>query len=94
MRTDDLLSILDNLNPTDRKEAISIATAVTDHMPWVPNPGPQTEAFFSKADEVFYGGQAGGGKTDLLLGLALTAHTKSLVPVSYTHLTLPTIYSV
>lgn len=79
MKTDDLLKILANLNPGDRKEAVSLATAVTEHMPWVPNPGPQTEAYFSKADEVFYGGQAGGGKTDLLLGLALTAHTKSLV---------------
>lgn len=46
---------------------------------WVPNPGPQTEAYFSQADEVFYGGQAGGGKTDLMLGLSLTQHQSSLV---------------
>jgi len=45
---------------------------------WFPNPGPQTDAFFSKADELFYGGAAGGGKTDLVLGLADTSHTKSL----------------
>ncbi len=32
-----------------------------------------------KADELFYGGQAGGGKTDLGLGLALTAHRRSLI---------------
>jgi hypothetical protein len=31
-------------------------------MKWVPNPGPQTEAYFSPADEIFFGGQAGGGK--------------------------------
>ncbi len=31
------------------------------------------------ADELFYGGQAGGGKTDLGLGLALTAHKRSLI---------------
>jgi hypothetical protein len=41
----------------------------------VPNVGPQTEAYFCEADELFYGGQAGGGKTDLLIGLALTAHS-------------------
>lgn len=29
---------------------------------WTPNDGPQTMAFYSLADEVFYGGRAGGGK--------------------------------
>lgn len=54
------------------------AAATADRV-WVPNPGPQTEAFFSPADEIFYGGQAGGGKTDLLCGLALTEHERSLI---------------
>lgn len=46
-------------------------------MLWVPNPGPQTQAYFSPADELFYGGEAGGGKSDLLIGLALNEHTVS-----------------
>src|ERR1043166_4955896 len=46
---------------------------------WVPQPGPQTEAYLSEADELFYGGQAGGGKSSLLIGLALTAHRKSII---------------
>ena len=46
---------------------------------WVPNPGPQTEAYLSEADELFYGGEAGGGKTTLLAGLATTCHTQSLI---------------
>lgn len=29
---------------------------------WLPLPGPQTAAFYSEADELFYGGAAGGGK--------------------------------
>ena len=29
---------------------------------WHPSPGPQTDAYFSEADELLYGGQAGGGK--------------------------------
>lgn len=29
---------------------------------WIPNPGPQTEAYFSKADVLLYGGAPGGGK--------------------------------
>lgn len=46
---------------------------------WVPNIGPQTHAHYSLADDTFYGGQAGGGKTELGLGLALTEHTRSLI---------------
>jgi len=45
---------------------------------WLPLPGPQIAAYLSPAQELFYGGQAGGGKTDLLIGLALTAHKKSI----------------
>lgn len=51
----------------------------TNDFTWQPLPGPQTQAFHSEADELFYGGAAGGGKTDLLLGLALTSHSKSIV---------------
>jgi hypothetical protein len=36
-------------------------------------------AYESKADEIFYGGAAGGGKTDLLIGLALTAHQRTII---------------
>lgn len=46
---------------------------------WIPNPGPQTEAFFSAADLLLYGGQGGGGKSDLLLGLAMTQHRRTLI---------------
>lgn len=45
---------------------------------WVPQPGPQLEAFLSPADQVLYGGAAGGGKTDLGVGLALTQHQQTL----------------
>lgn len=46
---------------------------------WKPLPGPQTKAFHCEADELYYGGQAGGGKTDLLLGLAGTSHHRSII---------------
>lgn len=43
--------------------------------PWVPTQGgPQQAAYDSEADIVGYGGAAGGGKTDLAIGLALTRH--------------------
>ena len=47
--------------------------------PWLPQPGPQADAYLSEADFLFYGGAAGGGKTDLAIGLALTAHRRSIV---------------
>lgn len=54
-------------------EEIKSSTAL-----WVPQSDPQRLALESRAFELFYGGQAGGGKTDLLLGLALTRHKKSI----------------
>lgn len=40
---------------------------------------PQFEALESHADVLFYGGSAGGGKTDLLIGAALTRHKRSVI---------------
>lgn len=48
-------------------------------MCWLPQDGPQSDAFYSQADELLYGGAAGGGKTDLLVGLATTQHERSLI---------------
>ncbi len=39
---------------------------------WRPLPGPQTMAYESQADVIGFGGAAGGGKTDLAIGKALT----------------------
>jgi len=46
---------------------------------WEPQPGPQRAAYYSDADIVFYGGAAGGGKTEILLGLAITAQEHSII---------------
>lgn len=48
--------------------------------PWVPRCGqPQTLAYESLADVLGYGGAAGGGKTDLAIGKAITQHQKTLI---------------
>lgn len=67
------------LSPEDRKKLQTLPAVQDELGRWNPNPGPQTEALRSPADELFYGGQAGGGKTDLIVGLSLTEHEKSLV---------------
>ncbi len=46
---------------------------------WTPFAGPQTAALNSAADILFYGGAAGGGKTDLICGAAITRHHKSII---------------
>ena len=47
---------------------------------WAPYPGsPQERALNSSADIIGFGGQAGGGKSDLLLGLGLCHHRKGIV---------------
>jgi hypothetical protein len=66
------------LSPEERRE-VERALASSKFRLWAPTPGPQMDAYFSDADELFYGGAAGGGKTSLIIGLALTAHQRSLV---------------
>lgn len=61
------------------REEIDRLIAEIDLPLWQPLPGPQSDACVSEADELFYGGAAGGGKSDLILGLALTAHRRSAI---------------
>lgn len=70
----DLLSFLTDEEKAEVDEILKAELPV-----WVPLPGPQTTAFESLADVIYYGGSAGGGKSDLLLGLALTAHSSSII---------------
>ena len=66
--------------PPDQLKALDKAILEeTGKMKWVPNPGPQTEAYFSQADELFYGGGAGGGKSSLICALAVQNHKNSLI---------------
>ena len=74
-----LLAAIGELSPEDYVELErEVLTATKPHV-WVPNPGPQTRALESEADELFYGGSAGGGKSDLVIGLAVEHHQRSLI---------------
>ena len=79
LNLEQILARLNSLSDEDKEIVIAEAAKVTDGMRWVPSPGPQTEAYFSKADILLYGGEPGGGKTSLLLGLAFNAHRRSLI---------------
>lgn len=72
--------ILEKLKTLPEKELKALKEArAQDPMVWVPTAGPQLDGYSSLADQLFYGGSAGGGKTDLIVGLSITAHRRSLV---------------
>lgn len=79
MNLDEVVSRLQGLSSFDRDAMVRAALQTTQSYKWIPNPGPQTEAFFSPADILLYGGAGGGGKSDLGLGLAFTSHQRSLI---------------
>src|SRR5262245_24840738 len=76
---EDYAEILDAMPVAKRKATVARALKVVGGRKWMPNPGPQTQAYFSEADELLYGGEPGGGKSDLSLGLAFTAHKRALI---------------
>jgi hypothetical protein len=79
LNLDEIAERIARLPKEIRDEIAGAAVEATAPLKWMPHAGPQQEAYFSKADILLYGGQAGGGKTSLILGLALTAHRRSLV---------------
>ncbi len=58
----------------ERQELEALLAA--DQAIWRPLPGPQQQAYASTATIIGYGGAAGGGKTDLACGKALTQHRR------------------
>ncbi|CAB4223286.1 hypothetical protein UFOVP1670_13 [uncultured Caudovirales phage] len=76
---DDHIQALTRLPKAKREDMVDTGKRVTKRFKWVPNPGPQTDAYFSKADCLLYGGEPGGGKSQLIAGLAYNEHQRSLI---------------
>src|SRR5690606_38254106 len=75
----DIDELLPYLTDEERAELDALVAADLAERPWVPLPGPQTLAYESKADVIGFGGAAGGGKTDLAVGDALTKRHEIMV---------------
>lgn len=69
-----------NEMPADVRAAVlKEAEVLTKRFRWVPNPGPQLECYQCEADETLFGGEPGGGKSQVLIGLAVNEHDRSLL---------------
>jgi hypothetical protein len=74
MSPQELAEVESYLTEDERAELMALIAADVKEKPWTPLPGPQTMAYESTADVVGFGGAAGGGKTDLAVGKAITNH--------------------
>ena len=80
------MSVLDELLqrvaklPAEQQESVyRDAMKLTSNMVFVPNPGPQTDAYLSQADVMLYGGQAGGGKSHLEVGWGINEAESGII---------------
>lgn len=74
------MTVIDQLSPAAQRQfKLARLKRKARRALWQPSPGPQTTAYNSEADILGYGGAAGGGKTDLALGLASTQHKNSVI---------------
>ena len=76
MLTHEVEALLPYLTDAERRE-LGQCLAVAPK--WTPLPGKQAMAYVSQADVIGYGGAAGGGKSALACGKALTQHRKVLI---------------
>lgn len=76
---DDILERFNALPKNVQEQIAKDAMEATKDRFLIPNPGPQVEALASGADELFFGGSAGGGKSALLCGTAIDDHDRAII---------------
>lgn len=76
---EELLEHYSALPANEKAELDALVDQRSEGRLWVPTVGPQLDAALCEADILLYGGEGGGGKTDLGLGLAFTQHERSLI---------------
>ena len=76
---DEILGRVLSLPAAEQAKVLDAHNDLRAKLKWVPSPGPQTEAYLSKADCLLFGGEPGGGKSQLILGLAFNCHQRSLI---------------
>lgn len=79
MNLEELFREVHKLSPDKLNQLDTQVWELTADKKFIPSPGPQFQAYHSKADILLYGGEPGGGKTGLLIGLALNEHNRSLI---------------
>lgn len=70
---------LQRATPEERGEIMALLEADMEARLWRAQVGRQSQAADSEADIIGYGGAAGGGKTDLVAGLALCEHQRTAI---------------
>jgi hypothetical protein len=82
-----VLEMYDQMSTEEKDMIDRLIVEDIEAVPWRPminkknplDPTPQQQAFDSLADILLYGGAAGGGKSSLIAGLAMTAHKRSVI---------------
>jgi len=87
LTAEDMSEFYDLMSDEEREQMDKLILEDIQATPWIPmidknnpaRPTPQQQAFDSKADILLYGGAAGGGKSSLIAGLAMTVHKRSVI---------------
>ncbi len=87
LTSEEVAELYESLSEAERFQIDKLIVEDMAEMPWRPmidrhnpdKPTPQQQAYDSKADILLYGGAAGGGKSSLIAGLAMTSHKRSVI---------------
>jgi hypothetical protein len=77
-----ITDLLDSYTDMSAERKVDVDNLIADRSAarlWFPTVGPQLDAVNCQADVLLYGGSGGCGKTDLILGLAVEYHQRTLI---------------